>query len=300
MPIRLTLPIHYHSEPHARARAFARVQSRRRHKPPAHKFDFPTELIGQTTDVTLYYDPQLGPEGATLAQQVQPNVEQTYVNCRNYFGIAGQPVNVIIAPVNGQTDGTGGAYHYGCNFNPGGDLYCDAAFGNEVMTNGLIVAELTESFMGVQNKGWDCGGSNGEALSRFLAELESGGPAGALAAFATGPTWDRAGRPNWIDASESTDQDAVSTGCGIVYLYWMMSKGHTAAQITQAGCPDRSLASNYTALTGSTNAWLDFSAAVAGLAGGVTSDNPWGAAAAVGSGRSVCARSRPPRFAPPP
>ena len=208
MPIRLTLPTHYHSESHARARAFARVQSRRRHKPPAHKFDFPTELIGQTTDVTLYYDPQLGPEGATLAQQVQPNVEKTYVNCRNYFGIAGQPVNVIIAPVNGQTDGTGGAYHYGCNFNPGGDLYCDAAFGNEVMTNGMIVAELTESFMGAQNKGWDCGGSNGEALSRFLAELESGGAAGALAGFATGPTWDRAGRPNWIDASESTDQDA--------------------------------------------------------------------------------------------
>ena len=57
------------------------------------------------------------------------------------------------------------------------------------MTNGLIVAELTECFMGAQNQGWDCGGSNGETLSRFLAELESGGPAGALAAFATGPTW---------------------------------------------------------------------------------------------------------------
>jgi hypothetical protein len=61
----------------------------------------------------------------------------------------------------------------------------------------------------------------------------------------------------------------------------MMSKGHAAAQITQAGCPDGSLASNYEALTGGTNAWKDFSAAVAALSGGVTSDNPWGAATAV-------------------
>ena len=61
----------------------------------------------------------------------------------------------------------------------------------------------------------------------------------------------------------------------------MMSKGYTAAQITQAACPDGSLTSNYTALTRGTNAWRDFSAAVAGLAGGVTPDDPWGAAAAV-------------------
>jgi len=281
MLIRVTLPTHYHSEPPARARAFARVQCRRRRKPPAHKFDFPTELVGMTADVRLYYDPQLGQRGMDLAQQVKLNVEQTYVNCRNYFAIAGQPVNVIIAPVNNQTDGTGGAYHWGYNFDTGGELYCDAAFGNPLMTNGLIVAELTESFMDAQNKGWDCGGSNGEALSRFLAEFESGGPAGALAAFATGPMWDRAGRPNRIDATAPTDQDAISIGCGIVYLYWMMSKGYTAAQITQAGCPDGSLASNYTALTGATNPWKNFSAAVAALSGGVTSDDPWRAAAGV-------------------
>jgi hypothetical protein len=164
-------------------------------------------------------------------------------------------------------------------FNIRDDLpYCDAAFGNATMTNGLVVAELTESFMGAQNKGWDCGGSNGEALSRFLAELESGGPAGALAGFATGPDWDRAGRPNWIDATEPTDQDSVSTGCGVVYLYWMMSQGHTPAQIAQAGCPDGSLASNYQALTGRTSAWNDFLAAVNRLPHGVDSDDPWGAA----------------------
>jgi hypothetical protein len=279
MSIRLTLPTHTHTNPHERAKAFAHALSKRHRKP----FDFPTTLVGKTPDnnVTLYYDPELGTPGANLAKQVFTHIDKTYANCQAYFGVAGQPVNVIIAPVGNVTDGSGGAYHYGCNFNPGGTLYADAALGNPVMTNGLVVAELTESFMGLQNKGWDCGGSNGEALSRLLAELESGGPAGALAAFATGPDWDRAGRPNWIDATEPTDGDAVSTGCGIVYLYWMMSKGNSPAKITQAGCPDGSLASNYKALTGKDTAWRDFSAAVAALHGGITSDDPWGAAPAV-------------------
>jgi hypothetical protein len=52
-------------------------------------------------------------------------------------------------------------------------------------------------------------------------------PDGALAEYATGPQWDGAGRPNWIDATAPTDQDAVSTGCGVVYLYWMLGRGFT-------------------------------------------------------------------------
>jgi hypothetical protein len=120
MSIKLTLPTHYHAEPHARARAFAHVQAQGRHKPPRQKFDYPTELVATTADVTLYYDPQLGPQGADLANQVKGTVEQTCVNCRSYFGIAGQPVNVIIAPLNNETDGGAGAYHKGCSFDPGG------------------------------------------------------------------------------------------------------------------------------------------------------------------------------------
>jgi hypothetical protein len=283
MPIRLTLPTHVGIRAHERARAFALMHARAYRKPPAEKFDYPARLVGtsQNGEVTLYYDPDLGPQGTALARQVFEGIGQTYANSQAYFAIPGKPVNVVIAPVNNAVDGSGGAYHQGCNFDPGGDLYCDAAFGNPVLTNGLVVAELTECFMGEQNKGWDCGGSNGEALSRFLAELQSGGPTGALAGFATGPAWDQAGRPNWINATEPTDQDAVSIGCGIVYLYWMVSKGYTPTQITQAGCPDGTLDSNYAALTGGANAWSDFSAAVSALAGGIGSDDPWGASAAV-------------------
>ena len=278
MAPRILLPTHILGHPHKRAAAFGRSHAHRRRRPAAGGFDYPTQLVGTTPDgnVTVYYDPSLGQPGADLAQQILARAAQTYADCQAFFNVPGQPVNVIIAALNGVTDGSGGAFHHGCNFNPGGDLYEDAALGDPDRTNGLVVAELTESFMGAQNKGWDCGGSNGEALSRFLAELLSGGPDGSLSDFATGPAWDQAGRPNYIDATEPTDQDPVSTGCGIVYLYWMLSKGYTAAQITQAGCPDGSLASNYQALTGAATAWADFSAAVNALPGRITSDNPWG------------------------
>jgi hypothetical protein len=283
MPLRWTIPTSGLLDPHERARALGRHSANRRRAAaagPAKGFDFPTELVGATPDgnITLYFDPSLGKPGADLARQIFAMLGTTYADSRAYFNVPAQPANVIIAAVSGATDGSGGAYHYGCNFNPGGDLYCDAAFGNPPLTNGLIVAELTESFMGEQNKGWDCGASNGEALSRYLAELESGGAQGVLAGFSTGPLWDQAGRPNWVDATDPTDQDGASIGCGVVYLYWMMSKGFTAAQITQASCPDGTLSSNYSALTGTNSAWTDFIAAVGTLSQGVTSDNPWGQA----------------------
>jgi hypothetical protein len=280
MSVRMTLSTPLASDPRKRAQAFGHYHASLRKNlvagvPPA--FDFPTQLVGATPDgkVTIYYDPSLGVPGDQLAQQVLITVAKTYADCQTFFNISGQPINVIIAAVNNVTDGSGGAYHNSCFFTSGRDLYCDAAFGNPTLTSGLIVAELTECFMGLQNKGWDCGASNGEALSRFLAQQTSGGPDGALAEYAAGPQWDGAGRPNWIDATAPTDQDVVSTGCGVVYLYWMLGRGFTPNQITQAGCPDRTLSSNYAMLTGKTSAWADFEAALAGLPGAIASDDPW-------------------------
>jgi hypothetical protein len=257
----------------ARARA-ALLERQANRRAGGQGFDYPTSAVGATPDglVTVYYDPSLGQQGLTLAQNLLAGASRIFGACASYFGIAGSPVSVVVAPLSGNNDGSGGAYHYGCDFTAGGVLYLDAAFGNDAVETGLFVAELTECFMGAQAKGWDCGVSNGEALSRFLAELQSGGPTGALADFATGPAWYQAGRPNWIDAVEPTDQDDVSIGCGIVYLYWMVSQGFTAAQITQAG--GATLADNYKALTGKATAWSDFSAAVAALSG-VATDNPW-------------------------
>ena len=143
------------------------------------------------------------------------------------------------------------------------------------MDIGLYIAELTECFMGAAARGWNCGGSGGEALSRFFAEAVSGGANGAMAGYASAPAWDQAGRPNWIDTDQGTDQDYPSIGCGMVYLSWMSGeRGFPTDAITQAG--GATLAENYKTLTGKDTAWADFSAAVAGVA--ITNDDPFGSA----------------------
>ncbi len=240
---------------------------------PAH-FDYPAQKIGAAGNVTVYYSPSLGDPGQGLAQQLVDRVVAPYDDMQTLFGIPGAAVNVIVAPLSGKNDGSGGAYHMGCDFQAGGDLYLDATFAGTAVNPldlevGLYVAELSESFMGPQNKGWGCGYSNGEALSRFCAERET--PAGTLSGFATGPAWDQAGRPDWISRTEQTDQDGVSTGCGIVYIYWMLSLGFTAAQITQAG--GSTLSANYQALTNKGTAYSDLIAALKGVQ--ISSDNPF-------------------------
>jgi hypothetical protein len=242
----------------------------------APAFNYATLPIGKVGHASVYYDPKLGSPGKLLAEQIFSRMSRTTVACEIFFGMAALDFNVIIADLqgNGAHNGLGGAYHYGCDFTTGRTLYVDAAFGNPDRTIGLVVAELTECFMGYQNKGWDCRSSNGEALSRFLAELRSGN---ALAPYASAPSWDQAGRPNWIDQIEYTDRDYASTGCGVLYLWWMLSRGHSPAQITQAG--GATLADNFATLTPpqpASQAWTYFSAAFSKFPiGTINTDNPW-------------------------
>jgi hypothetical protein len=245
----------------------------------APAFDYASLPIGIVGHASVYYDPALGSAGKTLATQVFSRMARTIVACEVFFGMASLDFNVIIANLQGSGvhNGYGGAYHYGCDFTTGRTMYVDAAFGNPDRTIGLVVAELTECFMGYQNKGWNCGGSNGEALSRFLAELRSGGANGQLAPYTSAPAWDQAGRPNWIDQTENTDRNTVSTGCGVLYLWWMLSQGYTPAQITQAG--GATLADNYAALVSpqpASQAWTYFSVALSNFPiGTINTDNPW-------------------------
>jgi len=235
--------------------------------------DYPATQVGVVGNVTVSYDSSLGQPGLDLANQLLGSVAAPYQDMETYFGISGGAVTVLIAPLSGNNDGSGGAYHYGCDFISGNVLYVDATFAS--MANplnlevGLYVAELSECFMGAQNLGWGCGYSNGEGLSRYMAEIET--PTGTLDGFATGPAWAQAGYPDWISTTEQTDQDDVSVGCSIVYIYWMISLGYTTQQITEAG--GATLAANYQALTGKTTAYADLLAAVQPLT--VTSDNPF-------------------------
>jgi hypothetical protein len=236
--------------------------------------DYPATQVGTVGNVTVAYDPALGAQGLALAQQLFNAAISPYNAMETFFGIPGGTVEVVIASLSGNNDGSGGAYHYGCDFNSGGVLYLDATFASTTVNPfrlevGLYVAELSECFMGAQNHGWGCGYSNGEGLSRFCAEQET--PAGTLNAFVTGPAWANAGFPDWISRTEPTDRDKLSTGCAIVYLYWMRSLGFTISQIVMAG--GATLSANYQTLTGKTTAYQDLLAALKGLT--VTSDNPF-------------------------
>ena len=240
----------------------------------AATFDYPATQVGVVGNITVYYDSSLGAQGLALAQQLVNAVSGPYNDMQSFFGISGGSVSVVVAPLSGNNDGSGGAYHYGCDFTSGGVLYLDATFANTSVNPldlevGLYVAELSESFMGPQGGGWGCGFSNGEGLSRFCAEQET--PAGTLSGFATGPAWAQAGFPDWVTKTEQTDRDSVSTGCAIIYLYWMCSLGFTIPKIIQAG--GSTLSANYQTLTGKSSAYQDLSAAVKGLS--IQSDNPF-------------------------
>ena len=92
------------------------------------QFDYPAQKVGTAGAVTVYYSPSLGDQGLALATQLVGRVVTPYNEMQNLFGIPGAAVNVIVAPLSGQNDGSGGAYHMGCDFQSGGDLYLDATF----------------------------------------------------------------------------------------------------------------------------------------------------------------------------
>jgi hypothetical protein len=238
-------------------------------------FDFPVTQVGAVGNITVSYDTDLGAQGRSLATQMLGVVTTPYASMEGYFGIPGGPVTVVVALLSGHNDGSGGAYHYGCDFTSGGVLYLDATFLSTTIDPldlevALYVAELSEAFMGAQNRGWGCGYSNGEGLSRFFAEQDA--PSGSFPSWGvTGPSWAQAGFPDWITTTEPTDGNYVSTGCAVVYIYWMRSLWYSKAQITMAG--GATLSANYQALTGETTAYQDLMAALQGLS--VTSDNPF-------------------------
>jgi hypothetical protein len=251
----------------------------------AGQFDCPTQLFGTTKwkgsdgqPVTVYYEPTLGTGGASIAQNILPRLEDLMNYCDTVFGVKGKGGNVIVcsSPFNGATDGSGGAYHYSCAFNSdsqgGSDWYECYAAGNPDMVFGLVMAEVSESYMGLQGKGWNCGGSGGEGLSRFLAEIVANG---TLNDFSTGPQWNG---DDWISRDQGTDRDPSSIGCAILYCWWMTKQGYSVPQIVQAAEPDGTLATNYAGLTGklSVAAFSNFKAAVSAVSP-VNNDNPFNA-----------------------
>ncbi len=225
--------------------------------------------------VSVYVDPTLGAPGLQNAQDLVSDGDRVASANDALFGTQGSAVSVIVFALGGATDGTGGADHMACNYIDGGAIEVDASFGNSTRVSALFEAELSECSMG----GDLCGQSTGEALSRWCAAMVSNN---ALSDFATAPTWAQDGMADYVDQTDPTDQNADSTGCGMAFLSWLMSKGYalgTIAPVMVSLGNAGTLAQLYAQLTSdaASNAWPAFQSAVQSLPGGVTSDDPFGA-----------------------
>jgi hypothetical protein len=245
-----------------------------------------SHLVGTSAShVTVYYDAALGANALQNAHDLLAAADAIVTQNNAFFGVTGGAVDVILFALNGATDGTGGADHDGCDFTTGKEIEVDVAYGAPERIAALFEAELSECAM----NGTLCGLSTGEALSRWCAAVVSNN---ALGDFATAPTWAQDGMPNWVDQTDPTDQGADSTGCGMAFLSWLMSQGYSLTQIAQAmvGLGDAgTLAQLYATLTGdaASNAWQTFLDAINALAGGVTSDDPFNALAAIPAGAAT-------------
>jgi hypothetical protein len=258
-----------------------------RKKPTGHPKVAPTwpsytgtsQLVGASPSgkVTVYVDPTLGTPALQNAQDLVKDADRVVSANDAIFGTPGGPVSVIIFALGGATDGTGGADHNGCDYNVGNAIEVCASFDNPARVSALFEAELSECSMG----GNLCGVSTGEALSRWCSAVIGGN---ALSDFATAPTWAQDGMPDFVNKTDPTDQNADSTGCGMAFLSWLMSKGHGLDQIAPAMVALKgagTLADLYARLTGdkAANAWPAFQAALANLPNGVTDDDPFAGAA---------------------
>lgn len=227
-------------------------------------------LWARTPHFIITYDQSLGQNGQNLADAVLANCERDYALLQNWFGgitPRGLPFTIRIQP------GSSGASHAGCSTT---ELFCDAFGGNNGdLENMLVVAEADEVFMANQNAGWNCGYSNGEALSRVLATDIY--PA-QLDGFATAASWLGSARENFVDNTDTTDTNSVSTGCGTLFINYLRFQRDIGLKPVVIAGGD-TLEKGYEKLTGHSAAFDPFSRLLGrffpGVQNNVANDNPF-------------------------
>jgi len=226
-------------------------------------------LAGRTVNFDVAYDNTLRSEGQALADAILGRCEQDLSQLRSFFGgVSAGRFTVLIDP------GTFGAYHASCAAT---EIHCAAYGGMDGdLENFLTCAEVDEVLMAVQAKGWNCGASAGEGLSRVLAtELH---PA-SLGRFASASHWLNSPRPDWVSNTEGTDRDYISIGCATLFINYLRHQLHfSLAQIVQAG--GTTLQQTYQRLTGSTDAFGPFATLLEarfppGITVNLPNDNPF-------------------------
>src|SRR5438477_385748 len=127
-----------------------------------------------------------------------------------------------------------------------------------VACNALVVAEEVQVFEAVQAKGWQCGGSNGEGLSRVLASALYPGVLEGLG-YVSAADWLNSRRRNFVWRTLPTDRSGLGNGCAVLFLnYLNVQLGLGWDKICQAAAP--TLAGTYKALTGKKAPFAEFAA----------------------------------------
>lgn len=209
--------------------------------------------VGRTADIVVFTDNS--PNGNAAAQAVLQTAEADFQATKQWFGGISLPQGQegddqatprTALPVQVLIDSqAGGAYHFGCNAT---DLYIEPS---AQIASGFMVAELVEVFEAAINNGWQCGKSNGEALSRVLATERN--PGLAQLQVQTGQAWWANGHGDYVTNNNATDQDENSNGCGPLFLYYLHSQlGFDWTRITTTG--GATMGETYQRLTGNSPA----------------------------------------------
>lgn len=226
---------------------------------------------GATPNFVTYYDPA-APDGAALATALLQTSEPDLKNLEAIFGITptATPFSLYI------DTGTFGAYHDSCADTA---LHLAAFDGtNSDLVRMLMVAEADEVFMADQGKGWNCGDSAGEGLSRVLSARAY--PA-QLDGFATAESWLNSSRVDYVAKSDPTDQNYVSIGCATLFINYLTNQlRYSISDVVRAG--GSGLAETYAKLTGksASEAFPPFNALLAqffpvGQTATLSDDNPF-------------------------
>jgi hypothetical protein len=242
--------------------------------PPAKNQPHPKS----TPHFKVSVDPGLGAAGSQVAHALLQTCEQDFLKLQTYFGGITpklMPFHLIV------TAGSTGASHATCLAT---ELSIGAKSGPLEFMRSLVIAEEDEVFEANFGHGWNCGYSNGEGLSRVLANDMV--PGVEPQDFVSPPVWldepsDTTGilRQNWVDHTEHTDGHYYSIGCSVLFLNWLRFQlKYDWTQIIAAGAS--TLGGTYRNLTGKNDGWSTFSALMdakfpRGQPSNVTTDNPF-------------------------
>ena len=232
----------------------------------------------QTAHFKVSIDPGAGAAGSIIADTLLQTCEQDFATLQGYFGgitPKSLPFHLIV------TSGKDGASHATCLATA---LSIGAHSGPIEFMRSLVIAEEDEVFEANFGHGWNCGFSNGEGLSRVLANDMV--PGVEPQDFVSSPVWlDQASdvsgvlRENWVDKTDRTDTNYFSIGCSVLFLNWLKFQlKFSWKEIIAAGAP--TFAGVYKNLTGKTDGWLTFKALMdkhfpPGLPSNQTTDNPF-------------------------